>query len=223
MNDKAKRLILLLVLGCVVMAVVDGMIHPGYAVKSLTKVIVFVGLTLRYRRWDKSFLPKALLRIGLKRILLAAAAGVGLYLLIVGSYFAVRCVVDFSRITGAVTSQTGVCRRNFLGVSLYIAFANSFLEEYFFRGFGFLHLKKQAGRRAAYLCSAALFAAYHAPMMIGWCSLALRLLFLAALFAGGLLFNRLDETAESILPSWMIHMFANFGINTVGFLLFAAV
>ena len=46
------------------------------------------------------------------------------------------------------------------------------------------------------------------------------LVLLAGLFVGGCIFNYLNEKSESIYTSWITHMFANFAINTVGFMLF---
>jgi membrane protease YdiL (CAAX protease family) len=43
---------------------------------------------------------------------------------------------------------------------------------------------------------------------------------LFGLFVAGMLFNFLDFKSESIYPSWLTHMFTNFAINTVGFILF---
>lgn len=57
--------------------------------------------------------------------------------------------------------------------------------------------------------------------MIGWFGLPVVLISLLGLFAGGMIFNRCDEKNETIYLSWLIHMFANFATNTIGFILFA--
>jgi hypothetical protein len=54
----------------------------------------------------------------------------------------------------------------------------------------------------------------------GWFSIWIYILSMAGLFIGGCIFNYLNEKCESIYPSWIVHMFANFAINTVGFILF---
>jgi len=59
-------------------------------------------------------------------------------------------------------------------------------------------------------------------MMIGWFSPLIFLLALTGLFVGGLIFNFFNERFGNIYVSWLIHMFANFAINTVGFIMFAA-
>ena len=106
---------------------------------------------------------------------------------------------------------------------IYISFINSLLEEFFFRGFAFLSLKRLTGRGFAYVFSSLSFALYHVAMMIGWFSLPLFMLMLAGLFVGGMIFNYLNEKCENVYTSWLVHMFANLGINTVGFILFGII
>lgn len=222
MRRKEHLILLLMLVGCGIMAYVDGILQPGYLAKSAIKLVLFLFLPLLYRLRDPDFHPLDLFRMERKKAGYALLFGITLYGFILGCYFIFRNFFDFSGLTASLTSQTGVNRSNFLYVSLYISFCNSLLEEYFFRGFGFLLLKKVGNSRLAYLVSALLFALYHIAMMIGWYALPVVLLVLLGLFVGGLIFDYVDEKCSSILLSWLIHMFANFAINTVGFLLFAA-
>ena len=81
-------------------------------------------------------------------------------------------------------------------------------------------MKKFGYRKLAYLFSAIMFALYHVAMMIDWFSIGLYFLIIMGLMLGGLIFNYLNEKNETIYVSWITHMFANFAINTVGFILF---
>lgn len=114
----------------------------------------------------------------------------------------------------------GITAGNFLYVSLYISLVNSFLEEFFFRGYGFITLKKYTGRKFAYIFSSSIFAVYHVGMLLGMFHIGVLFLLLLGLMIGGCIFNCLNERNDTIYPSWFVHMFANFGINTVGFILF---
>ena len=87
--------------------------------------------TLIASRIDGRVLYLPLLRPKKKGLLPAIALGVGIYGVILGGYFLVSPFFDFSRIAGALTENAGVTKVNFLYVSLYISFANSFLEEFF--------------------------------------------------------------------------------------------
>ena len=50
-------------------------------------------------------------------------------------------------------------------------------------------------------------------------ALPLFLLVMAGLTAGGLIFNHLNQRLGTVYISWLVHMCANFAINTVGFML----
>ena len=107
-----------------------------------------------------------------------------------------RNVFDFSALTANLTAQTGVNRSNFIFTAIYISFVNSLLEEFFFRGFAFLNLKRTSSRKIAYIFSSLLFALYHIAMMVGWFGLPVLLITVAGLFIGGCIFNYLDEILE---------------------------
>ncbi len=210
------------ILCCGIMAMVDGVIRPGYALKSAIKLLLFGLLPLVLTRVDRDLLLTQALRFRARDFALALGMGLAVYFLILGGYFLVRSFFDFSGIAGNLLTNAGVSKENFLYVSLYISLVNSLLEELFFRGFLFLNLTRDAHRRFAHIFSAAAFALYHVAMMIDWFGPVLWLLVMAGLFIGGLLFNWLNEKQESIFPSWLVHMFANFAINTIGFLLLNA-
>ncbi len=220
MKKRSTILVLIVtVICCLAMALVDGVIRPGYAVKSAIKIALFMLIPLIASRLDRSVLYLQLLRPKKNGLLPAIALGIGIYVVILGGYFLVSPFFDFSQIAGALTDNAGVTKENFLYVSLYISFANSFLEEFFFRGFVFTNLKQHSGRKLAYTCSAAAFSLYHVAMMIGWFSPALFLLVMVGLVIGGMIFNWLNEKLDTIYCSWLAHMFANFAINTIGFML----
>ena len=200
---------------------VDGWLRPGYAVKSAIKITLFLLLPLLATRLFELTPLKTLLQIKKKGFLIALGLGVGLYGLILGGYFLVRPYFDFSNIAASLTANAGVTKDNFLFVSLYISFVNSLLEEFFFRGFVFGNLRC-GGKWLSYGFSAAAFALYHVAMMAGWFQPLLFLLVMVGLMAGGVIFNLLNEKLETLYGSWLVHMFANFAINTIGFLLLSA-
>ena len=206
------------VLCCVAMTLVDGVLRPAYWLKSLIKLALFLGVPFALARGFGLRFGE-LFRFKRRDVLTALALGAALYALILGGYFVVRRWFDFSGIADSLSQNAGVTRENFLFVSLYISFINSLLEEFFFRGFVFSNLKTLTNRGFAHGFSALAFSAYHVAMMAGWFSPALFALVLAGLAAGGVIFNLLNEKNGSICTSWLVHMFANFAINTIGFLL----
>ena len=221
MKKQACAILTILLAGCAAMAVVDGAIQPGYAVKSAVKLLLFLGLPLLWsRRAGVSLRPLfARPRQGLG---LALLTGAGVFAVVFGGFLLTRGIFDFSRLTATLTAGTGVNRQNFPFVALYISLVNSLLEEFFFRGFGFLLLRRFLPQPAALPLSCLAFALYHVAMTLGWYALPVQLLTLTGLAAGGWIFCRLDQRSGSIWLSWIVHLGANLATNAVGFLLFAA-
>jgi len=89
---------------------------------------------------------KALFSFCKKGLLISILLGIFIFAAILGMYFAVRGVIDFSGVTASLTESMGITADNFMWVAIYISIMNSFLEEFFFRGFGFI---KQRGLHGA--------------------------------------------------------------------------
>lgn len=209
----------LVVAVCLAMALVEIVVAPGYAAKSGIKALLFLAAPVLFLLASGKGSVSSLFRMkpGCWRFSGLLAAGtfggiVGAYVLL-GDYF------DFSSVAPALEEKLGISGENFVWVALYISFANSLLEEFFFRGFAFLTLLRSSGKKTAYLFSASAFALYHVAIMNGWFSPGLMILLIGSLFAAGMLFDWLDEKKGSILPSWMVHISANFAINAIGFIL----
>ena len=219
---KKLHIPILVIIACIVMGIVDAVIQPGYAIKSAIKIIMFLLIPIVYGLFFKEFNIKNLMKPDKKGLCIALCLGFVIYGVVLGAYWIFKDVFDFSALTGSLNETTGVNKSNFIWVAIYISFVNSLLEEFFFRGFSFITLKKLTSRRFAYVFSSMVFALYHIAIMIGWFGLPVILISLVGLFIGGMIFNRFDEKSENIYLSWLIHMFANFATNTIGFILFAA-
>ena len=224
-NMKAVYMILSVIIGSVAMSLVDGVLQPGYFVKSLIKIGLFLIVPLIYFFVNRSDVSDALLlfKPRLRDVVIALGLGAIVYGFIVGGYFLLRGIIDFSGIASSLGESAGVSANNFIYVSLYISFVNSFLEEFFFRGFAFVCLKKEKSRGFAYLFSSLMFALYHSGMTMGWFNIGIFALTLVGLMIAGIIFDFLNEKSGNIYTSWVVHMFANFGINTVGFILFGMI
>lgn len=220
---KSVFMIVIIITFCIIMAVIDGILKADYFIKSIIKLVLFLILPVLYSLCDSDVKIKEVFIPKKNGIMPAIVLGLSVYVIIISGYFLFKNIFDFSSITTSLTNNIGVTSENFVFVSLYISFINSLLEEFFFRGFAFLTLKRIVGRRFAYLFSATVFAAYHIAMMIGWFNIGVFVIVMAGLFAGGMIFNYLNEKSSTIYPSWLVHMFANFAINTVGFILFGII
>ena len=212
------------VLCSLMMAFVDGVIQPPYAVKSILKIILFLCVPLAFFGTFEAWVSlKALFVLNKRELLVALSLGIGAFGVITGGYMLISRFFSLDDAILRLTADGGVSRSNFLYVSFYIALVNSLLEEFFFRGYAFLNLKSLTSRRFAYLFSAVLFAVYHLGMVIGNGNPYIWGGALVLLTVAGLILNSLNERSGSILTSWLLHMCANLAINTVGFYVFGMI
>lgn len=217
----ALGIIGILLISCIIMYFVEASVRSGYLVKSVWKIGAFLILPLLYCVFDRNIILGDFFRLNSgKQALLSLGLGAIVYVLIFVGYLLLKSFIDLENIAGLLTENLKINKENFLFVALYIAFINSLLEEFFFRGFAFLSLKKMLPRPLAYMISALAFALYHVAILANWFSPWLFILTIAGLFISGLFFNLLNEKNGNIYNSWLVHMFANFGINTVGLLMF---
>ncbi len=222
-RKKAAAIMVIVAFCCAIMAVIDGIWQPDYEVKSIIKVGLFLVSPFIYSVFIGRLHLKKLFKANKKGMKLAIILCVPTYIVIVAAYILLKDYFDFSAVTKSLTENIGVTKDNFVLVALYISFVNSLLEEFFFRGFSFLALKKVAGKKVAYIFSAAVFALYHIAIMTGWFTAGMFVITLTGLFAGGLILNYLNAKSGNIYTSWAVHMFANFAINTIGFMLFGII
>ena len=221
-NHKKIYIILSVLLFSLAVTFIDAVVHPPYFSKIPIKILFFLALPmLFFAFWREEWSEfKALFRFHKKGLLISLLLGIIIFGVILGGYFALRGVIDFSGVTSSLTSGMGITADNFVWVAIYISIMNSFLEEFFFRGFGFITLKKYVSVKFAYFFSPVLFAVYHVGMLVGMFHPAVLALLMFGLIVGGLIFNALNDKLGNIYPSWFVHMAANFAINTIGFILF---
>ena len=204
---------------CLAMSAIELIFTPTYFVKAAIKLALFVIIPMSLVLVRKETAMLRFFKPNKKTLLPMLAFGVLMYGFIIGAYFLLGKYFDLSGITSSL-DEIGVTKQNFVFVALYIAVCNSFLEEFIFRGFGFIGLSEKIGVKSACIFSAICFALYHITMMIGWYSFGLTALIIFALFVGGVILNLLDSKCKTVYPAWIVHIFANLAINTIGMILF---
>ena len=222
-QKKSLPIMGIVVVCCTIMSMVDGILQPSYGIKSAIKIILFLLCPLIYGKFNKDFSVRSLFKPNKKGLRMALFLGVGTYVIIISGYLIFSQWFSFDSIASTLESSMGVTKDNFVAVSLYISFANSLLEEFFFRGFAFVGLKNLVSRKTAYLFSSFAFSLYHVAMMVGWFSWVVFGLSMLSLVVGGMLFNYLNERNNTIYTSWLVHMFANFAINSIGMVLLGVI
>lgn len=216
---KLLLILLLTIISIVLIAYTDLIIRPGYILKTAVKLPIFLFIPFVYSFFNKDFKPLTLLTPSAKGLKISFFLGIVIYIVVLTAYLIANSVADLTSIRTSLEENLGITRSNFLLIGLYVCVINSFLEEWFFRGFLFLQLIK-TNRIVAYTVSSLSFAIYHIAIMDNMFPPILFCIVLLGLFIGGCIFNYLNEKNHNIYASWFCHSFANFAMNTVGFLLF---
>ena len=221
-NYKKYYIIFSLLLFSFATTFVDLIVHPNYFVKISIKIILFILIPSIYfiifKKEAKDL--KNIFKFNTKGILLSIFLGILIFATIIGGYFLTNNLFDYSNVSNNLTSGMGITKSNFMYVAIYITIINSFLEEFFFREFGFIELKKQTNVKFANLFSSICFAIYHVGMSIGSFKLVLLIIIILALVFAGIIFNTLIKKYKNIYIPWIVHIFTDAAIMIVGTILF---
>ncbi len=218
MTDKQKNAagIVLAVIAVIALTAVEQFIKPGYAVKSLIKVLLFAGCVAVYSLITKKSI-KSLIYLNRPRNLKPLLVSIAVcFFGIFAAFLILRNQIDLSAIRNSLITKENLTKENCLFVFAYIIIVNSFLEEAFFRGFV---TRLFANRKAGAAVSALLFSLYHIGIVSAWFNPLVFVLCIVGLAFVGLFLQWLCETRQSIVGSWIVHASANVAINIIGALL----
>lgn len=215
----------IIVFSSLLMSFIDGYYNPPYIIKTGLKLVLFLLIPLIYLAYRKpeAIRLKQLFSLRFKYLKEALILALSVFLIIIIAYFIASPLINLNQIKDNLINNLNVNKDNFIFVALYISLVNSFIEEFFFRAFAFMILKDHSTKFIANIISSLMFALYHIGMTITWFNPLIFTLALASLFIAGLIFNYLNLRSDSIYPSWLVHMFANFAINTIGLILFGII
>ena len=197
-------------------------IAMNYLVSAITKIIFFGALPIAYCTFIQQMSLKETLYLkeNAREIKRAIVLGVCVAVVILIAYAILKAHIDLDLIASELMATSSINASTFPFIAIYIIFGNSFLEEYFFRGFIFLTLYKRGYKVLAYVFSAFLFAVYHVAIFKTWFSPMIIGLSLIGLFIGGLIFNAINVKNKSIINSWVVHIFADIAIILIGIKMF---
>lgn len=191
-------------------------IEVSYIWKTGAKVILFLVIPLIvFRKTKLTFLE--LKKTDRTSLRIALFSGLGIMFVIMTAFILLMPLIDIDSLLLDLIERAGVTASVFPFVALYILIGNSLLEEFFFRGLLPSFFKNIFFRL---LIPSLLFAVYHVAIFLPWFSLPILLLAVFGLWVGGFIFQLVNERSGTILPSWIIHMFADVGVLLVGVYIF---
>lgn len=213
-------IILSSILCATILFTVEQILMVDYLTKTVSKVILFTICPLILIKG----LMKTTLREGLnielvdrKTLGLGIALGAFAVAILFGTFMFLRRYIDMPAIALDLSSKSKVTACNYLFVGGYLTIVNSFLEEFFFRGYIFINIYKCGFKKLAYIFSSALFALYHIGIFKSWFNMELIILCLLGLFITGAVLSYVDTKSHNFLNSWVTHIMANITIVFIGY------
>jgi membrane protease YdiL (CAAX protease family) len=228
-SKNAVFVIVTAVVAVIMLYISDQIIALNYLGKSLLKILLFTVFSFIYtlRTGENTFMvsfqnarKKSSGTLGKKVSILL---GLAVFIVIIAAFFILQGYIQTEILVKEFEDKYRINASNIAYYGLYLALFNSFLEEFFFRGFIFLNLKRLGYRKLAYLTSALLFSVYHIANFQNWLHMAVFILALLGLAIGGCIFNYLDEKQETFFNSWFVHICADLAIVAVGFRIFGLI
>ncbi len=200
----------------IILYIVEQVLMTPYIIKTIVKVPMFTLFPFLLQQ----HLLKSKVSLKMKRSeqKFTLFWSIFVFVLIFAAAFSLKSFIDTEAISSDFGNRMQLSRNSMIIAGIYTIFVNSFIEEYFFRGFIFQEMFKQGRNRSAYLISSAAFAIYHVSIFEAWFSVWLMMIMLLGLFVGGLLFAYFVKKTGSILASWLIHVSADLALVLFGFL-----
>lgn len=200
---------------CFLLYIIQEYTSTSYLVDSLIKIGAFFGSYFLFVKLTKKhMIPYN--KINQNELIRSIFLGIASAGVIFVAFLFFKEYIDFSSIIFDLkTSQLMSYQVYFAGV--YIILINSFIEEFYFRGFIFLNI---TNRKLAHIFSAFLFSVYHVAIFNTWFSSQTILIALIGLFAVSLFFNWVNNKSQSMYPSWIIHIIADISIMLIALYIF---
>lgn len=194
---------------------IEQALEVTYIIKTIAKIILFFVIPIvLFSKERMSFLNFR--KTDRKTLVVSLIIGITVMSIILFAFFLLHSFIDVDALLTQLNSL-GITPAVFPFVALYILFINSILEEFFFRGLLPGSLTHSLPRL---LIPSFLFAIYHISIFLTWFTLPILVLAVTGIWIGGIIFQLANRQSKSILPSWIIHMFADLGIVIVGIYLF---
>ncbi len=225
MSDKYKKIFIVASssFACLFMYVVEQYIGCSYLVKTSVKIFLFAGIPFAFTLLSGTGSIRNSLgieHIKFKDLKAGIVLGISVFAVIISAYYLLHHLVDLNSIRNELETKLKITAGTFFIVGLYITFVNSFIEEFFFRGYIFLGIHETGLRKTAAIISSLYFGLYHISIFRTWFSLTLTVTVLAGLVTAGLIFNHLNIRSRNFLNSWIVHIFADSAIILIGFRMF---
>ena len=196
----------------VLFALIELFFRPDFIGKTIWMTVLYMIPAFALHKCNEHILYSEFFQFPGKPFWNAFAMGVGTFLLVRGANNLFPNFLSATYFPQRLHSHMGSYTDMALAVTIYLALADSFMTEFFFRGFTFFNLSHLADKQFSHLFCAVLytlfsairtFGIFSAPLWIGWTVLS---------FFVSLLFTHLYLRTKTIYHSCMIHLGFNLAV-----------
>jgi len=220
---KKNYIIFSSLIACILLYAIEQLLMTNYMIKTAVKILLFTIVPWFYIKFlnkSKSKEYSSYNKSDRHQLKYGLIFGISSFFIILLAYYLLGKYINIEDIVGELQSKSKITPDNFGLVGLYIILGNSFLEEFFFRGFIFLKLYEMGSSKEAYIYSSVLFGLYHIAIFKTWFNVWLIALALIGLVSIGFIFNWLDTKSGNFINSWIVHILADCAIILIGLKLF---
>lgn len=153
-------------------------------------------------------------KVNVKDLKLPIYVGVFIFVLAIVGYFILKPIVGTETLVGGLEGL-GITKENIILSVLYLSFINSFIEEFFFRGFLFQAFSS-ISVKMGYFVSSFMFSLYHLFVMFAIFNILMGFLSMIGLMIVGMTLVYVNRSNESFINSWIVHIFADLGVCIIG-------
>jgi membrane protease YdiL (CAAX protease family) len=170
---------------------------------------------------NRKVIPEYLYLKGRKRdsFIRGSLFGIVFFAIFMITYFFLKKYLDLNSISKQINQDYQITTANFILIGLHLTFFNSFIEEFFYRGFIFFNLYNSGYKKTAFIYSSVLFGVYHIIIFWGWFSMPIFFLALFALIAVGFLFSWMNVKSKNLYNSWTAHLCADIPVFIIGLIM----
>lgn len=218
-----KYIIFSSLMACIILYYVEQVLAVSYVIKTFIKVLFFLLIPYIYFKFIKKQLSSKSMNyknIDIPHLKMGFLFGILSFVIVLIAYYILRDAINLQGISMELQQKSNITASSFIFVGLYITLGNSFLEEYFFRGFIFLNLYELKSKKFAYIYSSLLFALYHIGIFKTWFNIELVGLALIGLITVGFIFCWLDTKSKNFINSWIVHILADSAVILIGLKMF---
>ena len=216
MTKTGFLILIISIITCIILFILEQVLNINYLIKTISKICFFIGIPIYLNKIFKLKTFKIKKIFSKKDFLGGFFFGSIVFVIIIIGFFIFKNYIDFDNIATKL-NMIQISKNNFIFIGIYIILCNSFIEEFFFRGFLFLSLKNYTNTKFAYLYSSFLFSIYHMSIFKNWFSPFIIIISLIGLFSIGMIFNLVNTRNNTITNSWLIHAIADISIISIGF------